>query len=463
MVRLTRVLLVVPPTVIEIKKILGVASPPLGLGYLASVARKKGHDVKIVDSIGENLTFDDFKRKISQYDPDIIGITATTSMIPDAYRVAKIAKENNPNIVVIIGGPHVTFLPEYTLRECPYIDIVVRGEGEITFSEILDSIEKGKRYKKILGITYKSNSGIIKSTPPRPLIKNVDNIPIPAFDLFNWDAYKFNNVRYGTIITSRGCPFNCIFCSSSLLFGKRYRAHSTDRVLEEIKILYEKFHIREIEFLDDTFTLNRRRAKEIAQRLISEGYDLSWAASSRVDTFDKETGAIMHKSGAHTIYFGLESGTQKILDMIGKGISLDQSLKAVKIAKEIGIKTLGSFIIGFPQETKDDIERTINFAKHVNVDYAQFTIATPYPGTKLWFDAQAQDLLLTKNWRLYTAVNVVMKSFYLTAKQIQKLLRKAYISFYLRPKYVLKDLIKNKGVLFRKIIAYLLNPNRVKF
>ncbi|MGQ4915393.1 MAG: B12-binding domain-containing radical SAM protein [Candidatus Asgardarchaeia archaeon] len=457
-----KVLLISPPTITPVKEVLDIANPPLGLGYLASVVRQKGHDVKIIEAIGENLTFDDIKRKVLQYDPDVVGITATTAMIPDAYLVAKIAKENNPNLTVVIGGPHVTFLPEYTFHECPYIDIIVRGEGEVTFSELLDAIEKGKPFRNILGISYRDYDGSIKSTPSRPLIKNVDSIPIPAFDLFNWDAYKFNGYRYGTIITSRGCPFNCIFCSSSLLFGKRYRAHAVERVMEEIKILYEKYRIREIEFLDDTFTLNRKRAREISKRIIDEGYDISWAASSRVDTFDKETGSIMHKAGAHTIYFGLESGTQKILDLIGKGISLSKSMKAVKTAKEIGFKALGSFIIGFPQETKEDIENTIKFSKKVGVDYAQFTIATPFPGTKLWYDAQAQGLLLTRNWRLYTAVNVVMKSFHLAAEQIQKLLRKAYISFYLRPRYLLKDLFKNKGLLFRKAIAYLLKPSKRK-
>ncbi|MCD6483519.1 MAG: cobalamin-dependent protein [Candidatus Odinarchaeota archaeon] len=457
-----KILLLSPPTTTELKEVLGLANPPLGLAYLASVARNKGHDVRIIEAIGENKTFEDLHRELIHYDPDVVGITATTSMIPDAYILARMAKEINPNIIILVGGPHVTFVPEQTLKECPEIDIVVRGEGEQTFAELLDEIEKQKEFKKVLGLTYRDRDGTIKSTGPRPLIANVDNIPFPAFDLINWDAYKFSGVRYGTIITSRGCPFQCIFCSSSLQFGKKYRAHSAERVLREIKILYDEYRIREIEFLDDTFTLNRKRARKIADMIINEGFDLSWSVSSRVDTFDKMTGERMHKAGAHTIYFGLESGTQKILDYIGKRITLHQSRDAVRMAKKIGLQTLGSFIIGFPQETKEDIKKTINFAKHVGVDYAQFTVATPFPGTKLWYEALAKNLLLTKDWRKYTAINVVMKSYHLSPKQILKLLRNAYISFYLRFGYILTDIIKHKGLLFRKAIKYLLSPKKRK-
>ena len=457
-----RILLLSPPTNNELKEVLDLANPPLGLAYLASVARDKGHEVKIIEAVGENKTFDDIRKELIHYDPDIVGITATTSMVPDAYTVAKIAKKTNPNVIVMIGGPHVTFVPELTLNECPEIDIVVRGEGEQTFAELLDEIGNHENYKKILGITYRDRDGTIKSTLSRPLIKNVDDISIPAFDLIDWDAYKFNGVRFGTIITSRGCPFQCIFCSSSLQFGKRYRTHSPERVLNEIKILYDDYKIREIEFLDDTFTLNRKRAREISSMIIKEGYDLSWSASSRVDTFDEETGESMHKAGAHTIYFGLESGTQKILDYIGKRITLQQSESTVKKAKEIGFETLGSFIIGFPQETKEDIKATINFAKHVGVDYAQFTIATPFPGTKLWYEALENHLLITKDWRKYTAINVIMKNYHLKPEQIKKLLRSAYLSFYLRLSYILTDLIKRKGFLLRRALKYALSPRKRK-
>ncbi|MGB9631260.1 MAG: B12-binding domain-containing radical SAM protein, partial [Candidatus Methanodesulfokora sp.] len=291
-----------------------------------------------------------------------------------------------------------------------------------------------------------------------PLIPNLDEIPIPAYDLLPMHLYRFESLRFGTIITSRGCPFNCIFCSSSLQFGKRWRAHSKERVIEELRILHQDYGVREVEFLDDTFTLDRRRAREISREIVREGLDISWTASSRVNTFDLETGREMKRAGAHTIYFGIESGSQKILDLIGKGITVEQSISAVKSAKKAKLRALGSFIIGFPEETEDDIRRTIDFSKKVGVDLAQFTIATPYPGTKLWDIANKMNLLLTRDWRKYTTIDVVMKSFYLTERQIKKLLNWAYISFYLRPKMILIDLMRNKGFILRKAV-----PAALKF
>ena len=446
-----RVLLINPPYFHAIKSTLGTSGPPLGLAYLASVARENGFKVEVIDSQAENITFQELAARIREINPDVVGITATTPMVPDAYTVAFIAKKINPNIVTIIGGPHVTFVPERTLMECPYIDIVVRGEGEETFRELLEMIDSGKSLSDVRGITYREN-GRIRSTPPRPLIKNIDDIPLPAYDLLPMDKYRFGKIRFGAIITSRGCPYNCIFCASSALFGHTYRAHSVERVLEEISILRNEYNVREIEFLDDTFTLNRKRAQEIARRIIRENLDISWTASSRANTLDYETALLMRRANAHSLYIGIESGTQKILDFIGKGITLDQAVRAVKIARKAGLNVLGSFVIGFPIETLQDINTTIEFSKSLDLDYAQFTIATPFPGTRLWNYACKYKLLLTTNWRKYTTLDVVMKSFFLAPKQIKRLLLKAYVGFYLRLKYIVKDIVKEGGIVTLKAI-----------
>ena len=447
-------LLVEPPTATDIKKVLNTVGPPLGLAYLASVARNEGFDVKIIDSLAENLSFNELEKKIKEYDPDVVGITSTTTSIPDAYKVAEISKRINPNVITVIGGPHVTFVPELTLKESPYIDIVVRGEGEEIFKQLLHNLDKGKKLSNIRGITYRENNRI-RSNPPMPLIKDIDNIPIPAFDLLPMEKYQFGKKRFGVIITSRGCPFQCIFCSSSLQFGKKWRAHSVERVIEELKILHDEFKIREIEFLDDTFTLSKKRAQEICKAIIQEGLDISWSASSRVDTFDLDTAVYMKKAGAHTIYFGIESGSEKTLKFIKKGITLTQAIDAVKIAKKAKLRTLGSFIIGFPYEKEEDMRKTIRFAKFLDVDFAQFTVATPYPGTELWNIAVTKNLLLTKNWRNYTTTKVVMKNMYVPPNRIQYLLEWAYFSFYLSPKRVIKDIVKNKGTLTFKALRAL--------
>jgi len=445
-----KILLISPPTDSVIKRVVGTTGPPLGLAYLASMIKDE-HDVAIIDSIVENLNFEMARKKIKKFDPDVIGITSTTSMIPDAYKVANIAKEINENVKIVIGGPHVTFLPEKTMEECKSIDFVVRGEGEITFKELMGALEKEKDLEGIKGLTFRKDGRIINNLP-RELIKNLDELPLPSYELLPMEKYQADGIKFGTVMTSRGCPFNCAFCSSSLQFGKRWRGHSDSKVIEELKHLHEEYKVREIEFLDDTFTLNRSRAIKIAKRIREEGLDISWTASSRVDLFTDEVAQAMKKGGCHTVYFGIESGSQKTLDFIGKKITPEQSVAAVKKAKKHKLRALGAFIIGFPEETNDDIKETMKFSKKVGVDYAQFTIATPYPGTRLWKYAISKNLILTFNWRKYTTLDPVMKLKNFTTQQITKLLQKAYISFYIRPLYLIKDLILRKGFIFRRAI-----------
>mgnify|MGYP000117784366 CR=1 FL=1 len=449
-----RVLLTNPPTESAVRRVLGVTGPPLGLAYLASAIRDE-HEVSILDCVAEDLSLQDVSKRIKKFDPDVIGITSTTSSVYDAYSVARIAKELNEEVFVVMGGPHVTFTPERTMRECPQVDAIVRGEGEETFRELISSLDSGKKIEGILGLSYRRNGKIINEGP-RPLIKNLDDLPIPSYDLLPMEKYKAEGIPFGTQITSRGCPFNCIFCSSSLQFGKVWRGHSVERVIEELSILRNEYGIREIEFLDDTFTLNKKRAMEISRKIREENLDVSWSASSRVDTIDRDLAEEVKRGGCHTIYLGIESGSQKTLDFIDKGIKLEDSIRAVKILKRAGLRVLGSFIIGFPEETIRDINTTIEFSKRVGVDFAQFTIATPYPGTRLWEYAVKEKIILTFDWRKYTTLDPVMRLKHLTPEQISKLLRKAYISFYLRPRVMIRNLIENR-FLFRKVIRGVIN------
>jgi len=448
-----KVLLVSPPTESAVEKVVGTTGPPLGLAYLASMVKDE-HDVKIIDSIAEGYARKDVANVIKNFDPDIVGLTATTSMIQDAYEIAKIAKGINENVDIILGGPHATFLPERTMQECPHVDFVVRGEGEHTFKELVDALENGGDLKNIMGLTFRSG-GKVMSNPPRKLIENIDEIPIPSYDLLPMKKYKSGKIEFATIITSRGCPFDCIFCSSSLQFGKKWRGHSVERTMEELSILRYEYGKTEIEFLDDTFTLLKPRAIALANKIREERLDISWSASSRVDTFSVEVANTMKKGGAHTVYFGIESGSQKTLDFIGKGITPKKSELAVKNAKGAGLRVLGSFVIGFPDETEEDVNKTIKFSQKVGVDLAQFTIATPYPGTRLWLYALKEKLLLTMNWRKFTTLEPVMKLKYLTIPRIAKALKMAYLKFYLRPKMLVRDLIKDKGFIFRKMVRYL--------
>jgi anaerobic magnesium-protoporphyrin IX monomethyl ester cyclase len=442
-----KVCLISPPYNSAAESVVGITSPPLGLAYIASMLRQN-HEVKIIDSIILNYTLRDIEKELQTFNPDVVGIASVTPSIYEACKVAKIAKKVREDCIVVLGGPHATFMSRQTLEECKYIDIIVKGEGEETTKELIESIEKGAPLNKVRGITFREKNEIIDSEP-RPFIKNIDDIPFPSRDLLPMHLYKFNGVRYTTMLTSRGCPFKCSFCSSSRLFGGYWRGRSPENVLEEMKIIYEEYNIKNIEFIDDTFTLDQERAEKICDGIIKQGWDISWGASSRVDTLSKKLVEKMKKAGCWILFLGIESGSQKILDAIGKRITIEQAKEAVKIIKDAGIQVLGSFIIGFIQDTKETIKETIKFAKSLNLDYAEFSILTPYPGTPIYEYVEKNNLLLTKDWSKYTATEPIIKIDGIPEKQLKRFFKEAYIDFYLRPRIALKWL-KNKQFSFIK-------------
>jgi radical SAM superfamily enzyme YgiQ (UPF0313 family) len=450
-----KVCLISPPYNSAVKSVVGASPPPLGLAYIASMLRQS-HEVKIIDSNILNYTIGDVERELRSFNPDVVGITSVTSSIYEAYKVAETAKRIREDCIVILGGPHASFMPRQSMEECKYIDVIVRGEGEETARELIENIEKGSSLNEVRGITFRRGNEVIE-TEPRPFIKNIDDIPFPSRDLLPMHLYKFNGVKYTTMLTSRGCPFKCSFCSSSRLFGGYWRGRSPENVLEEMKIIYEEYGIRNIEFIDDTFTLNQERAEKICDGIVEQGWDISWGASSRVDTLSKKLAEKMKKAGCWIIYLGIESGSQKILDAIEKRITLEQVRKAVKILKDSGIQVLGSFIIGFLQDTKETIKETIKFAKSLNLDYAQFSILTPYPGTPIFDYAKRNNMLLTEDWSKYTAIEPIVKIGEVSEKEVKALLRKAYITFYLRPRIVMEWLRKKQFSFIKSGIKAVVN------
>jgi len=441
-----KICLISPPYNSDVKSVVGVSSPPIGLAYLASVLRDQ-HEVKIVDSNILGYSMDDVRRVLKEFYPDIVGVTSVTPSIPQAYRVAKMAKEVRNDCKVLIGGPHATFLPHQTLKECGYIDVAVRGEGEETVRELAKAVENGG-IETVKGITFRKEDQII-SNEPRPFIKDIDEIPFPSWYLLPMDKYQFYGERYAAMLTSRGCPFGCSFCASSRLFGGFWRGRSPKNVIEEVKVIHEEYRIRNIEFMDDTFTLNVKRAEEICSGIIREGFDVSWGASSRVDTLTKGLVEKMKRAGCWILFLGIESGCQKILDTISKKITIEQARKAVKIVKQAGIKVLGSFILGFPEDDDESIKQTISFAKSLDLDYAEFSILTPYPGTPVFEDAVHNNLLVTLDWSKYTGLEPVMQIKGLSGKKLKSLLQEAYLKFYLTPK-TLWSWLRNGQLIFIK-------------
>ncbi|MCC7557326.1 MAG: B12-binding domain-containing radical SAM protein [Methanobacteriaceae archaeon] len=435
------VVLVNPMDETQVSTKLGLKVPPLNLMYLAAALEKDSAEVNIIDDDLKQKGPNKLANEISKLDPNVVGITATTASINTALNYIDGIKKNLPNVLTVVGGSHATFLPEDTLKECKGLDVVVIGEGEETIVDLTNNYIKNgfKNLNEVKGIAYKNN-GVIKRSESRELIKNLDEIPFPARHLLPFESYGTSEDESGGVITSRGCVFNCGYCSSSLIMGKKFRGRSPSNVVDELEELVNKYKIRDIAFLDDTFMLNKRRAQSIANAIKERGLDISFVASSRVDKVDKKLLESLKQSGMATLYYGVESGSQRILNLMKKGITLKQAENAVKTAKNVGVDILTSFILGYPGETPDEMDKTIKFAIKLDADYSQFSVLTPFPGTPVYYELKSKNLLDTEHWNRYTVIHPVIKyeKLGLSKKIIEKKLAKAYLKFYTRPKYILK-------------------------
>lgn len=439
-----------PSAKVEVVKTLEISTPPLGLGYLASVLREMGFKVRIIDDLVENLNFSDFLKKIK--DSLIVGITSTTPTFKSALEYAKKIKRAFPDIFIILGGVHVSFEPEKALKN-EFVDAVCIGEGERTIVEVAERLESGRDLEGVKGIYFKKEDKIVKNSP-REFIQDLDSIPFPAFDLMPLEKYSLLGERLEVfpMITSRGCPFSCRYCSSSLFMGRRFRARSAKNVADEIEWLVNDFNARHIAFGDDTFTLSKKRVAEICREIKSRKLDITWSCSSRIDTIDRELLEIMKSAGCSAIYYGIESASDRILNYYNKRLSLEKAKEVIKITKKLKISAICSFIIGAPIETKREMEETLKFAIKLDPDYAQFSILTPYPGTEIYREAKEKNLLLTEDYENYTAGKPVIKTL-IPAEELARFLRKCYLKFYLRPKFIFREIKKGHLRVIFKVIG----------
>ncbi|MHA2286647.1 MAG: B12-binding domain-containing radical SAM protein [Candidatus Thorarchaeota archaeon] len=434
---MARVLLTVPYTVCDIRESLEATSPPLGVGYIASYLRDIGkHEVMIHDGLLQRSSNAGFRKLLEAFNPDIVGISGqTTPSIYDVYNAASTVKSFNTSTLVVVGGSHVTYEDEQVLRECPDIDAVVRGEGELTMNSLVETYTRTGGFEGVLGTTI-NTGGYIQRNQDMPFINDLDSLPFPAYDLLDLTQYFTSKDRIATMVTSRGCPYQCTFCSSSRIVGKRWRGRSSRNVLNEVKLLSDKYKVNEIAFLDDLFTFNRNRVQEICNGLTKSRSEIGWTCSSRADILSKspEIANMLRSAGCHTLYIGAESGSQRVLNSMRKGITLNQVRRSVKIAKDAGLAVILSFVFGFPGETQSEMQSTIDFACNLDPSLAQFTICTPYPGTPLYYEANQNGWLDATDWEKFTVLDAVMDLPGMTRKTIKRQLHKAYLRFYMRPR-----------------------------
>lgn len=395
-------------------------SPPLGLCYVAAVCEESGADVEIFDYIVSRYTPEKLRQQLEAFEPDIIGTNSVTMNFKGAAEILCEAKRIRPEAVTIMGGPHATFDVRNTLDRYPGIDLVVLGEGEETIRELLTVIDRRTDWARAKGIAFRDGAHIV-STAPRPLIEDLDALPIPARHLLPISRYHALGFPV-SIITSRGCPNRCIFCLGRRMVGYRIRQRSPVRVVDEIEEILRYGFIR-LNVADDTFTANKARARAICAEIIRRGLKIGWSSFCRVNTVDAETLAVMRQAGCDSISFGIESGNPEMLKRVQKGITLDQARHAVRLCREAGIEPHASFIAGLPGENRQTLEDTSRFAEELGVEYGYHVLA-PFPGTTLREQVEQYDLeILTDNWDLYDANRAIVRTSALSADDIDAFVR----------------------------------------
>ncbi|MFA5333172.1 MAG: radical SAM protein [Candidatus Nanoarchaeia archaeon] len=426
--------------------------PPLGIAQLASYLRERKFTVGLIDAIALDYTVEKLIEEITKLKPKVVGFSALTSNFNRAVEAAKAVKKKFPEILTLIGGHHASILPIEVLKQNKCFDILVFGEGELTSLKIMNSYKKTKwnlkkflsDYKildKINGVVYRKKGKVIKNKEP-DLIKNLDDLPYVARDLLPMEKYiplpnQYKRKPVINMVVIRGCPFNCSFCSNNAVFGRKIRAMSPKRVVKEIKDVIRDYKAKEISFWDDMMTVNKKWMNDFCNLLIKDKVNITWTCYSRVDTINLEMLKLMKKAGCWNIFFGYESGNQELLNNINKGTTLKQIEQANRWCKEAGIEIRASFMIALPGETPKMAQKTIDFAKRLDPDYAQFCITTPFPGTKLFKDYKKYGKL-TNNYSDYNIWKpVFIPKGYKNKEEIEEMERKAMTQFYLRPKYIL--------------------------
>lgn len=391
--------------------------PPLGLTYIAGVLLREGIEVKILDLLVNNFSLEKIEKEIRGFNPQIVGATSVTMNFPKAIKILRAFKEIDPHVITIIGGPHATFDVEGTLSE-PHIDIVVRGEGEETIVELMDVLRRGGDIKKVKGIAFRRDGEII-ITPQRPFIPDLDTIPFPARHLLPISKYLALGSPCG-VITSRGCPYSCIFCVGQRMVGKKVRFRKPNLVVDEIEEVV-KMGFENLSIDDDLFTLNHKHSFSICEEIIKRKLNITWGAFARVDTISKDLLKKMKEAGCRTLCFGMESGNQKILNLIKKRITLEQIREAVRLSRELDYDIISSFIIGLPGESKRTLRETIEFAQSLGEGYG-FHILAPFPGTEVRERAKEYGLkILTNDWECYDANRAVAETPEVKAEELNKI------------------------------------------
>ena len=437
---------------------LGKRLPPIGLMYVAAALEKAGFEVQMLDNYLMKKSIGEIKQLVTNLNPQIVGITCGSATYARCVETARAIKEALPNCRIVVGGWHASYVPDSLLAN-PEIDYVIMGEGERAITQLATCITSGNEpaASAIPGVACKRQEKNIKN-PPK-FIENLDEIPYPARHLLPLELYdrtiEYLSVKPADVMSiSRGCVFSCGFCETKKLWGNIYRAFSPQRVIDEIQDLQSKYGTKGLYFINDNFTLRKKETIELCNLMIKNKMDLEWVCDTRVDIVNQEVLEIMSKAGCKTIFFGVESGSQEILQRIGRNTTLEQIESAFSLCRKNGIQTACSFMLGVPDETLADMEKSLKFAKKLDPDWCQFNIFIANPDSKLY-----QEVLESKNYVRLDEFLLSVKTDEFDYKSLMAIQRRFFIEFHRSPKQIMKRIRREGVVNFAK---RRLNPNAQK-
>jgi anaerobic magnesium-protoporphyrin IX monomethyl ester cyclase len=447
-----RVLLVHPPAMgvygpfKPAAKLAAQPQMPLGILYIGAVLSEHGHQVRIIDGDVDQMGLFDILAELDRWKPNLVGVSATTPVYPTARKLLSLVKQKNPEIVTVLGGYHLTAVPQQTMAECP-VDFGVYGEGEQTIVELAAALEQGSDVDAIAGILYR-REGVVHTNAPRLPIADLDTLPFPSRRLLRYRQYIWSVPGKGlmpvtTIMTQRGCPYRCVFCGARTMFP-RVRYRKIERIVDELEHIVKVLGVRHVQFSDDTLTLNADKTAAMCEEIRRRKLRLTWEGYTRADCISQELLGQMKAAGLVRLSFGVESGDERVLEGLKKGTTLEQYRQAYEWCEGLGLETRCSVMFGNPFETRAAVRRTLSFICSLPAYQAYVSIATPYPWTEL-LEMARQGVgglrLLTEDWTEYRRHgNAVMETNDLRREDLIRLQRQAYLKFYLRPRIIWRNL-----------------------
>ncbi|MCK6505984.1 B12-binding domain-containing radical SAM protein [Myxococcota bacterium] len=422
--------------------------PSLALAGLAAWVRQHGFPVGLIDLHVENLMPADAADRVRDFRPDIVALTSKTLGWPAVIEIAQMVRQAAPRARVVVGGPHMSIYPKESMSwDC--FDLAVVGDGEETFLDLCERLESGSDWDDVPGTVVRRSDGEVVQNPARPLPKDIDRYPMPAWDLLPVSDYHCLTLLkpFATMVTTRGCPWHCGYCSQ--VYSEKLRFRDVGLVVDEMEFLERKYGVREIVFFDETFTIGKRRMLKFSEEVQRRGLKVKFNIRARVDTVDRDVVRALKKAGLRSIHMGVEAGTDRVLKIMNKQITREQTEQAFRICREEGVDTRGYFMVGYYDATPDDVEDMISFASGLGLDWASFSVATALPATDLYRIAQERGYVEGDFWKRYTIDGggfiPQLETETFTAEQLRAYRTKAYMKFYLRPDLIRRKLSKTEG------------------